>query len=177
MAGGILAELERHGLQVRLAGDKIAVSPKAAITDEVRQIIRANRQEIISVLKGTAQGFPEQIPPTTDPASPWPASLPGYGDKSIGPLTHCLLCHAATWVRYGFLPVCLRCAWKAPAAPDPETRLSSLLTTWFTMDEVAWRQDHIDMIKNMIMDIFREHSKAESWYREWREAHPEAKLV
>ncbi len=40
------------------------------------------------------------------------------------------------------------------------------------MDEVAWRQDHIDMIKNMILDIFREHPEAESWYREWRATHP-----
>jgi hypothetical protein len=176
MTAGILAELERHGLRVRLIGDKIAVSPKGAITDEMRQIIRTHRQEIISVLKGTAQGLPEQIQPTFDPASPWPTSLPGYGDKTLGPLTHCLLCRAGTWVRYGFLPVCLSCAWKTPAPPDPETRLSSLLTTWFSMNGTAWFQEAVDRLKNDIMDIFDGHPEAEVWFKEWRKAHPEARL-
>ncbi len=170
MSAGILAELERHGLQVRLAGDKIAVSPKGAITDEVRQIIRTNREEILALLRQAPR-------PARDLASPWPPAMPGWGDKTLGPLTQCLFCQAATWVRYGCIPLCLACAWKVPPPPDPKTRLSSLLTTWFTINEKGWRQEYIDMIKDMIMDIFRDDPEAGDWFKEWRATHPEAKLV
>ncbi len=95
----------------------------------------------------------------------------------MGPLTQCLFCQAATWVRYGCIPLCLACARKVPAPPDPKTRLSSLLTTWFTMSVTAWRQDYIDMIKDLIMDIFRDHPEAGDWFKDWRATHPEAKLV
>ncbi len=175
MSAGILAELERHGFQIRLAGDRIAVSPKDAITDEVRQIIRTNRKEILAVLREGQARPAGAFKPSRDPASPWPTVLPGYGSKTLGPLTHCLLCRAGTWVSYGFLPVCLACARKYPGPPDPKARLSSLLTTWFTMNETAWRQGDVDTIKYIIMDIFDQHPDAEGWFRTWKAAHPEAR--
>jgi hypothetical protein len=177
MTAGILAELERQGLRVRLAGDKIAVSPKGAITDEVRQIIRNHRQEIISVLKEAAQKLPEQTPRVTDPASPWPTGLPGYGSRTLGPLTYCLLCRAATWVRYGFLPVCLACARKSPGPPDPKARLWRLLDEWASPDEATNTQETVDRLKDKILDMFRDQPEADQWFREWRRTHPEAKLV
>ncbi len=177
MSAGILAELERHGLQVRLAGDKIAVSPRGAITDEVRQIIRTNRDEILAVLR-QGQTQPARVSkPARDHASPWPSTVPGYGDKTLGPLTHCHLCQAATWVRYGFLPLCLACARKYPGPPDPKARLSSLLTTWFTMNETAWRQEDVDGLKNGILDLFKVHPEAEDWFKAWRQANPGARLA
>jgi hypothetical protein len=63
--------------------------------------------------------------------------------------------------------------------PDAaKARLSRLLDTWATMDETAWTQEAVDRLKNEILDTFSEHPRdADTWFREWRQAHPEAKLA
>ncbi len=172
----VLGDLLRRGFVLIAAGDKLRIAPRGAVTDEIRQIIRAHRQEILAILRQHGSEAAEAPPSAYDPWCPWPPALPGWGDKTLGPLTRCLVCQGATWVRFGFVPLCLACARKAPAPLDPETRLSSFLTTWFTLDEKAWSQGDVDAIKNIVMDIFRDHSEAESWFREWRAAHPEARL-
>ena len=72
--------------------------------------------------------------------------------------------------------------WTAPALyeqlahpPGPQGRLWLLLDTWAGMDEAAWPEANIKALYEDLMDIFRDHPEAETWYREWRKAHPEAR--
>jgi hypothetical protein len=44
------------------------------------------------------------------------------------------------------------------------------------MNGTAWFQEAVDRLKNDIMDIFDGHPEAEVWFKEWRKAHPEARL-
>ncbi len=61
---------------------------------------------------------------------------------------------------------------------DPEARLWSLLTTWAGMNEAEWEQDSVDRLKDEILDVFKARpDEAERWYREWRAAHREGRLV
>lgn len=179
-ATGILVELERHGLQVRLAGDKIAVSPKEAITDDLRQIIRANRAEILSTLQRTSASSGREIPPASDRCCPWPLTLEGLGPKKVGALKSCLWCGAGSWVRYAGLPTCLSCARSWPGNQDPEAAkayLWRLLDLWAGMDESPWSEANVTALKDDIMDLFRDHPEANAWFREWRAAHPTARLA
>ena len=60
--------------------------------------------------------------------------------------------------------------------PDPRERLTGCLDTWTGMDEAAWPEANVKALYEDIMDIFREYPEADAWYREWRKAHPEARL-
>ncbi len=58
-----------------------------------------------------------------------------------------------------------------------EARLRSLLDTWASMDESAWPEANVKALHEEIMDIFRDHPEANSWFRAWRAAHPAARLA
>ena len=60
--------------------------------------------------------------------------------------------------------------------PDPRQPLTKYLEAWAGMDEVAWPEANVKALYDDIMDIFRECPEAERWFREWRAAHPEARL-
>ncbi len=111
----------------------------------------------------------------------WPATLDGLGVKKVGAFKECLWCGGTgTWVRYAGLPTCLTCA-----SSWPETRtqdgarvyLWRLLDTWAGMDESAWLEANVKALYEDIMDIFGANPEAEVWFKEWREAHPEGRLV
>jgi len=44
------------------------------------------------------------------------------------------------------------------------------------MDEATWPEANVKAMYDDIMDIFTAHPEAESWFRTWRTAHPEARL-
>ena len=45
--------------------------------------------------------------------APWPDALP-TGPRTVHPFTPCAECGTGTWVHYGPVPLCLRCArWQA----------------------------------------------------------------
>lgn len=58
----------------------------------------------------------------------------------------------------------------------PRERLWSLLDTRAGMDEAAWSEAIVTAKYDDIMDIFRDYPAANTWFREWRQAHPEARL-
>ncbi len=59
----------------------------------------------------------------------------------------------------------------------PRERLSRYLDTWATMDETTWTEANVKALYDDIMDIFRDHPReADTWFRAWRLAHPEARL-
>jgi hypothetical protein len=69
-------------------------------------------------------------------------------------------------------------AWELLTRPsDPRERLTGFLDAWAGMDEAAWPEANVKALYEDIMDIFQDHPEADRWYREWRQAHPEAKLV
>jgi len=115
------------------------------------------------------------------------ATLPQapLGVKRIGRFTACLWCGDGTWVRYGGLPTCPSCAQPRKA----KAHLWRLLDTWATMDETAmtesvltgqpvpvWTAANVKALNEDIMAVFNAHAEATEWFREWRAAHPEAKL-
>lgn len=60
---------------------------------------------------------------------------------------------------------------------DPKARLWMLLDTWAIMDEAGWSEANVKALYNDILDLFQEYPEADTWFREWREGHPEARLV
>jgi hypothetical protein len=43
------------------------------------------------------------------------------------------------------------------------------------MDEATWPEANVKALYEDIMDIFREYPAAETWFAEWRAAHPGAR--
>ena len=63
-AADLLAQLSALGVRVALeGGDAIRVSPRSALTDETRQLIRAHKPELLASLR---QSQPEQSESGTD---------------------------------------------------------------------------------------------------------------
>lgn len=68
--------------------------------------------------------------------------------------------------------------WELLAHPlDPRERLTACLNAWAGMDEDLWPEANVRALYEDIMDIFLQYQEAESWYREWKQANPEAKLA
>jgi hypothetical protein len=51
-AGAILARLEAAGLHLRADGGNLVVSPKEAVTDELRALMRSHKPELLAELQG-----------------------------------------------------------------------------------------------------------------------------
>lgn len=62
-APDILAHLRHMGMSLALDKENIRVSPKAAITDNARALIRAHRNELVVALREAANDTPRTIPP------------------------------------------------------------------------------------------------------------------
>lgn len=61
---------------------------------------------------------------------------------------------------------------------EPRVRLLSYLDTWAGMDEAKWTEASVKALYDDIMDIFHDHPReADGWFREWRAAHPTARLA
>lgn len=58
MRGQALNVLTERGLHVITRGDRLVVSPKHRIDDELREFIRARKPEIMEALRGTVHGIP-----------------------------------------------------------------------------------------------------------------------
>jgi hypothetical protein len=56
-------------------------------------------------------------------------------------------------------------------------RLWALLDRWTTLPEDAWTRAAVDQLRDEILDVFTSQPEADAWFREWRAAHPEARLV
>ena len=50
----MLARLRSHGLTVRADGDRVIVSPRTSLTEELRAMIRANKAGILRELEAEA---------------------------------------------------------------------------------------------------------------------------
>lgn len=59
----------------------------------------------------------------------------------------------------------------------PRSHLWEYLDAWAGMDEATWPEANVNALLEDILDVFRDHPQAEAWYREWRAAHPEARLT
>lgn len=57
----LLADLKARGVVLEPKGDTLRVAPQAALTDELRQTIRANKPALLALL----------VPPQTLPCLPW----------------------------------------------------------------------------------------------------------
>ncbi len=60
--------------------------------------------------------------------------------------------------------------------PDPRERLTAYLNAWANMDEATWPEPNVKALYEDIMDVLRDHPQSETWFREWRKAHPEERL-
>ncbi len=132
--------------------------------------------------RGTPEPSSPATPPVSplDPNSPWPPALDGLGVKKVGAFRSCLWCGTGTWMRYAGLPTCLPCArsWPETRTQDgARAYLWRLMDTWGGMDESAWQEANVKALYEDIMDLFKAHPEAEGWFKEWRQAHPGAKLT
>jgi hypothetical protein len=59
---------------------------------------------------------------------------------------------------------------------DPRERLILYLDTWAGMDEATWPEANVKALYEDLLELFGDHPEAEGWYRDWRTAHPEARL-
>ncbi len=60
--------------------------------------------------------------------------------------------------------------------PEPRERLIVYLEAWACMNEAEWPKPNVRALYEDIMDIFWKHPEADGWFRDWRAAHPEARL-
>ena len=56
---------------------------------------------------------------------PWPDALLGLGRRSTGPFDKCCRCSAWSWVRYGGVVFCVRCAVREAAIDEASNRENS----------------------------------------------------
>ncbi len=151
----VISKAKSQGLQLSLRGDKIFVYPCAAVTEELKQSILANREDIVAHLLRAQNA---------DPCCPWPPVLIGQGTRTLGPLTRCVHCDRGTWVRYGKTPLCLHHAlvWEKQHQTQAGRQRLSLKD-----------REAMDILTDAILDVFPE---TEGWLRDWRENHPKARL-
>ena len=50
-AGALLSQLARYGLRLTAEGDRLRVEPRAALTDEARELIRKHKAELLAALE------------------------------------------------------------------------------------------------------------------------------
>ena len=65
-----------------------------------------------------------------------------------------------------------------PAREDPRARLWTLLDLRAAQDDATEAEANIKALYEDIMDIFRDNPRdADGWFRDWRTAHPTARLA
>lgn len=98
-AVALLADLRARGVELVATGDRLRFRPASAVSEDTRDALRAHKAELLALLAPRSYSYP------------WPDSLPGLGRRTVGPFARCSACAAEhSWVRYGALVVCLRCA-------------------------------------------------------------------
>ena len=166
----LLDELAARGVTVIRDGDRLRLRPAEALSPELVAAVRAAKPEILTLLRRGQH----------DPVSPWPPALEGLGPRTVGPFTACLLCPTGTWARFGALPLC-----RAHARAWTETRstpegaramLHTLLDVWGGLSGGCWTPAEVRVLYEQIITFWSEWPAAESWWEEWRAAHPEARL-
>ncbi len=64
-AAAILTLVRARGVRLHLLdGDRLAVSPKVAVNDDLRRLVREHKAEIVSALRSMRQSFDPNSPPT-----------------------------------------------------------------------------------------------------------------
>jgi hypothetical protein len=66
-----------------------------------------------------ASGTADGAAPRASYAFPWPDGVPGIGARSLGAFASCERCGSGSWVRYGTVTLCLRCAEAAEGSGRP----------------------------------------------------------
>ncbi len=143
------------------------------------QALRRQKAEWLDEASSCAgKDIADRAETTPDPPSDWIPRLP------------CPVCHGVVfWRSIHGAVACTKC--KPPAASylvdktviatqsqDPRARLHALLDRWAAIDEAEWAQEAIDILKDRILDFWGRHpADADQWWREWRAAHPHARLV
>jgi len=75
-AGAILARLKAAGLHLRAEGGNLAASPKSALTDDLRALMRAHKAELLQALQ-PAPAVPTE-PQDTTSGEALPSPLSGH---------------------------------------------------------------------------------------------------
>lgn len=56
----------------------------------------------------------------------------------------------------------------------PRERLTRYLDTWVGMSEATWSEANVKALYEDILDVFKDHPDADTWFRAWRADHPTA---
>ena len=88
----VLDQLTRSGLIVQADGDRLIISPKSKLTDEIRKYVKDHKQEIMDELRRP------QVPPSHSETGSGQPTLPGEGETGLKTQNqgHCRSCQAFT---------------------------------------------------------------------------------
>ncbi len=76
----LLSQLREAGIQLTLDGDKLKIkAPQGALTDELKEQLKQNKEAIIAFLQGATQEVKSQLFPTIDRQGPLPLSYNQQG--------------------------------------------------------------------------------------------------
>ncbi len=73
----VLDQLTRSGLIVQADGDRLIISPKSKLTDEIRKYVKDHKQEIMDELRRP------QVPPSHSETGSGQPTLPGEGETTL----------------------------------------------------------------------------------------------
>jgi hypothetical protein len=100
----LVANLRARGVTLKPDGDKLRVRPSSRLTPDELAALREHKADVLALLTA---------PPASSPARyfhPWPDTLLGLGRRTVGPFEACAECSSWSWVRYGDVVLCLKCA-------------------------------------------------------------------
>lgn len=109
-ARDVLAEVLRAG--GRVIPDP--ARPRLVVPPTLKPLVLEHREALRALVLAGEIPTPAAPSPSVHPgayAYPWPDTLPGLGRRTVGPFALCSRCGAEhSWVRYGAVVLCLRCA-------------------------------------------------------------------
>lgn len=112
-APALLATLRARGVEVVAAGDRLRYRPADAVPEDLVAAMRACKAELLALLCASE---PERLGSAglrVRPGAyshPWPERVPGLGARHVGAFEPCEDDGDGSWVRYGQVVLCLRCA-------------------------------------------------------------------
>jgi hypothetical protein len=99
----LIAQLSAKGVIIIPDGDRLRLRPKSRLSQADHVALLMFKTDILQILAGPRVRRDAY-------AWPWPDELPRLGRRTIGPFDACTSCEQWSWVRYGHVVLCLRCA-------------------------------------------------------------------
>jgi hypothetical protein len=161
----VIAACRSCGVElIPLPPDKIKFRPASALPPDVREALAAHKREVLALLSPDAR--------RSLVATPWPESIPALGLRAAEALTTCAACGDGTFVRYGDLALCCRCALElTDHGPVVTEYLGVLLALWGAVAladlQTAFRLDREQLQLAAVLGEHLASALARAWGTAW----------